>query len=195
MTGQFIVLEGPDGAGTTLHSGLLAEALRADGREVVLTHEPSDGDIGQWIRSELKAGKQIDPTALQLLFCADRADHVSSIIQPALEHGATVITDRYALSTLIYGEALGIDVAWLQSINDTFLKPTITLLLLPPFAVCQERLARRAERDQLEGDAFQQQVYRHYAKVQGSGIIHIDSSGEKIDVAKAIHQAVHAASK
>ncbi len=112
-----IILEGPDGSGTTTHSALLAETLRKEGRDVLLTCEPTDGPIGRFIRGELSKEKIDSPAALQLLFTADRAWHVDTVIRPALEAGKTVITDRFSLSTIVYGEALGIDKEWLESMN------------------------------------------------------------------------------
>lgn len=181
-----IVLEGPDGAGTTRHSGMLAERLRKEGNDVVLTAEPTDGPIGAQIRSMLKGNHLPDPAAVQLLFCADRADHVARVIAPALTAGKTVITDRYALSTIVYGTAQGLDSAWLRSINDAFPKPDVTFVLLPPYTVCKERVNRRATKDQFEDDRFQQKVYAQYAAMRDKEIVVIDTSGNAAEVAGEI---------
>src|SRR3989338_936072 len=184
-----IVLEGPDGAGTTKHSALLAERLRAQGRDVVLTAEPTDGPIGESIRSILKSTVGVpipSPAALQLLFCADRADHVARVIQPALTAGKTVITDRYVLSTIVYGAAQGLDPEWLRAINSAFPKPDVTFLLLPPYEVCAERVSRRATKDQFEVDAFQRKVYAEYEQARTPEVIVIDTSGGVEEVATQI---------
>ncbi len=94
---SFIVLEGPDGGGTTTHSARLAQHLRAAGTDVLLTAEPSDGSIGTHISSILDEHRPMPADALQLLFCADRAQHLAQVIEPALREGKTVICDRYAL--------------------------------------------------------------------------------------------------
>jgi dTMP kinase len=185
-----IVLEGPDGAGTTRHSKLLAERLMKEGRDIILTAEPTDGPIGVQIRSMLQGKRLPDAAAVQLLFCADRADHIARIITPALAAGKTVITDRYALSTIVYGAAQGLDRGWLSSINAAFPKPDIIFLLLPPYEVCAERVRRRATKDQFEADAFQRKVYAQYEAARNSEMHLIDSSGKLEDVAEEIWNAL-----
>lgn len=181
-----IVLEGPDGAGTTKHSKLLAERLLQRGEDVVLTAEPTDSSIGTLIRSMLKGNHVPDPKTLQLLFCADRADHVAHVINPALNAGKTVITDRYALSTIVYGRAQGLDPDWLRSINEAFPKPDVTFVLLPPYEVCKERVGRRASRDHFEQDAMQRKVYAEYEAERSPEVCVVDTSGNPEEVAMEI---------
>ena len=190
MPGQFIVIEGPDGAGTTTHSNLLAEALRREGKDVILTAEPTHGPIGQGIRELLKVGG-VNGTALQLLFCADRADHQDAI-KEALAAGKIIICDRYIPSTLAYGSALGLDVAWLKDINKKFVQPTKTILLLPPLQVCYERLSKRASVDMLEHDTLRDAVYGAYKMLaEGDSTISVvDTSGDRDVVAKKIRSIV-----
>ena len=180
MTAMFIVLEGPDGAGTTLHSKLLAEKLVAEGKQVVLTAEPTDGAIGSWIRGELNRGA-LPASALQLLFCADRAEHVEKVIKPALAEGKFVVSDRYTLSTIAYGETFGVDREWLKTINEAFPKPDVTILALPPISVCLERLGRRETRDMFEKEELQVKIHAAYKKLaEEQPQIHIvDTGGEK----------------
>ena len=181
-----IVLEGPDGAGTTRHSKLLAERLIKEGHDVILTAEPTTGPIGTKIRAMLQGKDAPDAMTIQLLFCADRADHTAQIIRPALDAGKIVITDRYTLSTIVYGAAQGLDGAWLVSVNDAFPKPDQTFLLLPPYEVCAERVGRRATKDQFEVDVFQRKVYALYEKACQPNIIKIDTSGKSEEVAEEI---------
>lgn len=187
---MLIVLEGPDGAGTTKHSSLLGERLRKQGHDVVLTAEPTDGPIGEQIRSMLKGNHLPDPKAVQLLFCADRADHVARVIQPALDAGKTVITDRYTLSTIVYGSAQGLDKEWLQSVNATFPKPDALFLLLPPYEVCAERIGRRAMKDQFEVDAFQKKVYAAYENARSPEMMVVDTAGDASVVAEGIWKSM-----
>lgn len=187
----FIVLEGPDGAGTTLHSKLLAERLTSAGKTVCLTAEPSDGAIGTWIREELKKGS-MPANALQLAFCADRADHIQKVIAPALARGDVVICDRYAMSTVVYGSIFGVDRSWLKSINHGFLKPSLTFVVLPPIEVALERLQRRSSHDAFEKEDLQRKIheaYRHELN-EDSSLLHIDSSGSKEAVAAVIWEKV-----
>ena len=86
MTGKFIVFEGPDGSGTSYHSRMLAQTLRNEGKNVLLTAEPTSGPIGTLIRTTLKEGDGFPAESLQLLFCADRAWHQREI-RSALERG------------------------------------------------------------------------------------------------------------
>lgn len=192
MKGRFIVLEGPDGSGTTTHSALLAETLRAKGEDVLLTAEPTDSTIGKFIREQLKTKTIESPSALQLLFCADRAWHIENVIKPALAAGKTVISDRYVISTLIYGEALGLDPDWLVRVNTPFLEPDVMIIALPPLHVCLERIMKRKQLDVFENTRFQKLVYDLYEKVgaEDPGVRMIDTSGTLDTAAQRIFDAV-----
>lgn len=195
MPGQFIVLEGPDGSGTTTHAKLLAESLTKRGHEVVVTAEPTDQPIGKFIRTELKKTGVPSPASLQLLFCADRAQHVEQLILPALKEGKTVICDRYIPSTIIYGAALGLDAAWLMQVNAHFPKADVMFFLLPGIEACKQRIGHRKEHDVFEKAELQKKVYEGYEQVarntaDTAGIHVIDSSAPKELVAKQISDAV-----
>lgn len=186
MKGTFIVLEGPDGSGTTKHTTLLAEALQHAGNSVFLTKEPTEGPIGQQIRSILTTGG-IPPMALQLMFTADRAWHIEHEVMPVLEAGNIVVSDRYALSTIVYGEALGLDAPLLESLNNKFIQPDIQILLLPPFETCLERLGKRETRDILEDDSLQRRVYDAYWKhAKKNNLTVVDTNKNVEDVAATI---------
>ena len=193
MSGKFIVLEGPDGSGTTTHSTMLAETLRARGEDVVLTAEPTSSPIGKFIREQLKTKTIESPSALQLLFCADRAWHIEKVIKPALAAGKTVISDRYVISTLIYGEALGLDAEWLLRVNTPFLEPDIMIIALPKLHVCLERIMKRKQLDVFENTRFQKLVYDLYEKAgaEDEATIVIDTGGEKSEVAAEILKVVN----
>ncbi len=194
MPGRFIVLEGPDGSGTTTHSKLLAETLRARGEEVVLTAEPTESHIGKFIREQLQSKTIESPSALQLLFCADRALHIEKVIKPALAAGKTVISDRYVISTLVYGEALGLDPDWLLHVNTPFLEPDVMIIALPPLHVCLERIMKRKQLDVFENTRFQKLVYDLYEKVgaEDDGSVVIDTGGDKDEAATEILNVVDA---
>lgn len=191
MHPPFIVLEGPDGSGTTRHTELLTERLQNEGKPVFRTAEPTGGPIGTFIRAELSKG-ELPAESLQLLFTADRADHLLREVLPALDRGDTVVCDRYIPSTLAYGQALGLPLEWLQQMNDHFIAADCMIFALPPFEVCQERLARREMRDHLEHSERQRAVYDEYARMaELDPSIHvIDTSGEKADVHEKIWQIV-----
>ena len=193
MAGFFIILEGPDGAGTTTHSRLLAERLEAEGRKVLLTAEPTDGPVGTWVRAELKKGTKLPPASLQLLFTADRAWHMENVIEPALARGETVICDRYFHSTIVYGSVQGLPSDWLKEMNTKFIQPDQVIFLLPPFDVCRERVGRRESTDEFEEESFQKKVYDGYEALarEESGITVIRSTGEKKDVSQEIFSSLH----
>lgn len=204
MAGRFIVLEGPDGAGTTKHSVLLEQRLKNEGLMVLGTFEPTDGPIGSSIRldllnhapcpapnPELAEGDwcgALSPVKLQKRFCEDRAWHLQNVIEPALARGATVICDRYFHSTIAYGLALGVPRRELDEMNKNFIRPDRTLFLLPPFAVLQERMGRRDRKDALEKAELQRKVYAAYRLLaeEDPTIIVIDTSGPLEEVAEQI---------
>jgi dTMP kinase len=194
MNGCFIVIEGPDGSGTTTHAALLAQRLRDDGFDVLETAEPSNGAIGTFIRGELHRGA-IPSDALQMLFSADRAWHVAETILPALNKGKIIVCDRYIASTLIYGEALDLDQSWLESMNKNFIQPSIELLALPSFEVCAERLGLRKTKDMLEGRTLQKKVYDGYVSYakQHSVVSIVDTGVERQTASDAFYALAKAA--
>ena len=133
--GRFITLEGPDGSGKTSHARQLADALRAHGRDVLLTREPGGTPLGERLRDILNSpsGPPIEPLAEALLFSSARAEHVADVIRPALRAGRVVVCARYADSTLAYqgyGSGQSVDVLRrIQEIATGGLWPDRTLLL------------------------------------------------------------------
>lgn len=192
MTGRFLVLEGPDGAGTTKHSVLLEQRLKNEGYMVLGTFEPTDGPLGSAIRLDLLNHVSLPPLELQKRFCADRAWHLKNVIEPALARGATVICDRYLHSTIAYGLALGVPRRELDMMNKSFIRPDRTLFLLPPFVVLQERMDRRDRKDALEKTELQRRVYEAYCTLASEDptIVSIDTSGELEEVAERVYQAM-----
>ena len=186
MNGRFIVFDGPDGSGTTRQTALFAERLRQNGKTVLLTAEPTDSPIGQEIRDMLHRDSMPSADAVQLLFCADRANHVSTVIEPALRDDKIVVCDRYALSTIVYGAAQGISKQWLEAINAGFPQPDLTFITLPPFDVCMARLQRRKQTDQFEMENFQRRVYEEYKSIEDPSVFFIDTSGSKQETANCV---------
>jgi dTMP kinase len=163
-TGLFIALEGGEGAGKTTQARMLAIWLREQGFDVVTTREPGATKVGMRLRALLldTAHAGMSPRAEALMYAADRAEHVASIISPALGRGAVVITDRYTDSSLAYqGAARGLrtdDVAWLSNWATGGLVPDLTILLdLPPQAGLGRR-ARSADRLEAEPSEFHERV-------------------------------------
>ncbi|MGL4240197.1 MAG: dTMP kinase, partial [Beijerinckiaceae bacterium] len=106
--GAFITFEGGEGSGKSTQIALLAERLRAEGREVVVTREPGGSPTGERIRGILlDPEERLDAITQAFLFSASRRDHVCNLIEPALARGAVVISDRFADSTRAYQQAAG----------------------------------------------------------------------------------------
>lgn len=134
MTGLFVTFEGGDGVGKSTQAALLEEWLRASGREVVRTREPGGTEVGDRVRDiVLHHRGHIDPRAEALLYAADRAHHVATVVRPALGRGAVVIQDRYLDSSVAYqgaGRVLDADDVRRLSLWATeHLLPDVTVLL------------------------------------------------------------------
>ena len=129
---KFIVLEGIDGAGKTTQAASLNDYLVNEmGIECLLTAEPTKSKLGLYIRGNLMELK-LNPYTMQLLFTADRAEHVSSEIIPALNSGMWVISDRYYFSTIAYAVLTGLSKRQrdaLLAVNRTFMQPDFTVFL------------------------------------------------------------------
>ena len=115
-------MEGIDGSGKSTMVAGLRRKLEEKGYGVEVTKEPTDGPIGKYIRQVLRGEKELGHAELQLMFTADRAHHHNEMIDPAIESGKHVITDRHALSTISYGAAMGLDQEWLENCNAPFLE-------------------------------------------------------------------------
>jgi dTMP kinase len=132
---MFISLEGIEGCGKTTQLELLSTYLEEKGRSHVVTREPGGTAIGKKIRSILldPASKELVPTAELLLYMADRAQHIDSLIIPHLAEGKIVLCDRYFDATVVYqGFARGLDAEFIRDLHRIILKdlkPDITLLL------------------------------------------------------------------
>nr|WP_230417073.1 dTMP kinase [Micromonospora tarapacensis] len=166
--GLFVVFEGGEGAGKSTQLAELAERLRSQGRDVVVTREPGATGIGARIRSlvlDTTADEAPSPRAEALLYAADRAHHVATVVRPALVRGAVVISDRYVDSSLAYqgaGRTLPVDeVSWLSSWATGGLKPDLVVLLDVDPRTGLSRVAARSETaDRLEAEsvAFHERV-------------------------------------
>lgn len=195
--GRFIVLEGLDGAGTTTQSALLASHLRTAGRTVIETHEPTDGLVGRLIRSALRR----EPGAVHLdtlpwMFAADRSDHLTRLVQPSVDAGIDVISDRYLHSSLAY-QSTQRPFEQIWSLNEHFRVPDLTVFVHISVEVGLSRIQRRGavrevfeERDRLEAIAVQYE--RVFERVQGRGdrVVRVDGEASIEDVHRRIVAAL-----
>jgi len=157
-TGLFVSLEGGDGAGKSTQAAMLRDWLEEAGREVVLTREPGGTELGRLLRDAVLHGDHVDPRTEALLYATDRAHHVASLVRPALERGAVVVTDRYLDSSVAYqgsGRDLGADEVEALSMWATQgLLPALTVLLDLDPVVGRSRLTGDLDRLESAGDEF-----------------------------------------
>ncbi len=159
--GIFVVFEGGEGAGKSTQVDRLTEALRAGGRDVVVTREPGATEVGSRIRSlvlDRSMGETPSARAEALLYAADRAHHVSAVVRPALARGAVVVSDRYVDSSLAYqgaGRTLPVqEVSWLSTWATGGLKPDLVVLLdVDPEVGLGRAAARGGGADRLEAES------------------------------------------
>jgi dTMP kinase len=190
---MFITFEGVDGSGKTTQAALLAEALRAEGHDVVATREPGGTELGERIRELLLDGGSVAPWAEASLFAAARAQLVDEVIRPALARGADVISDRYIDSSLAYqGLARGLGVERVLQLNllaTGGLLPDRTFLLLLTPEQAAERRGDEPDRIEREGDDFAAAVdgaYRELAHVFGQRLVTVDASQPVETIARTI---------
>jgi len=162
--GLLIAFEGGEGAGKTTQARLLAIWLREQGYDVIATHEPGATKVGMRLRALLldTAHTGMSSRAETLMYAADRAEHVDTLVRPALERGAVVVTDRFVDSSLAYqGRGRNLPVAEIAGLNQWAtggLRPDLTILLdLPPMAGLVRR-APSADRLEAEPTEFHQRV-------------------------------------
>jgi dTMP kinase len=129
---MFVTFEGPEGAGKSTALKSIASKLTTLNHSVLTTREPGGGALGRRIRQMLLEEDAVSPETELLLFLADRANHVETIIRPALEEGKIVLCDRHADSTIVYqGYGRGLDLEFLRQGNrfaTKHLVPDLTLL-------------------------------------------------------------------
>ncbi|MCU1432882.1 MAG: thymidylate kinase [Actinotalea sp.] len=156
--GAFISFEGGDGVGKSTQLHRLADWLRARGREVVTTREPGGTPLGVELRNAVLHGDHVSARTEALLYATDRAHHVDTVVRPALERGAVVLTDRYLDSSVAYqgnGRDLGAEEVERLSLWATDnLLPQLTVLLDLDPVVGLTRLTGAPDRLESAGDAF-----------------------------------------
>jgi len=170
VSGLFITLEGPEGAGKSTNRDYLAARLREQGLDVVLTREPGGTPLAEKIRELLLAPSaevMAADTELLLVFAA-RAQHLAEVIRPALARGAVVLCDRFTDATYAYqggGRGLSVErIAALEQFVQADLRPDLTLVFDLPVEVGLARAAARGRLDRFEqeGQAFFEAVRQAY---------------------------------
>ena len=194
---MFVTFEGVDGSGKSTQARLLAEGLRADGREVVPTREPGGTALGEEVRALLLHGERIAPWAEAALFAAARAQLVDEVVRPALARGADVVCDRYLDSSLAYqGIARGLGVERVLELNllaTSGLLPDRTFLIQVSPVEAAERRHDEPDRIEREGAGFAEEVdraYRELARVFAKRVVVVDGARNPQDIAETIRGRV-----
>ena len=196
--GIFISFEGGDGVGKSTQSRLLGEWLgEVTGHAVVWTREPGGTELGVVLRNAVLHGDHMDPRTEALLYAADRAHHVATVIRPALERGDVVITDRYLDSSVAYqagGRALATDeVENLSLWAVEGLLPRLTILLDLDPIVGAARLTAAPDRLERAGDEFHRRTRQAFLDraVQDPGRwLVVDASAGVEEIRDAIRSEV-----
>jgi dTMP kinase len=180
---MFVTFEGIDGSGKTTQVRLLVQELERRGREVVSTREPGGTALGEGIRDLVLHGVDMTGWAEAALYAAARAELVAEVIVPALDRGATVVSDRYVDSSLAYqgsGRGLGFDRVLELNLNAVSgLLPERTFLLAVDAETAAARGSAEPDRIEREGVEFMQRVddaYRELAAIFPNRVVLLDGS-------------------
>ena len=200
MTAHFITLDGIDGAGKTTQLAVIREWFAAQGRPVLFTREPGGTPLGEALRRLLLSPQtQACLRAETLLMFAARAQHIESVILPALEGGVSVVSDRFTDATFAYqGGGRGLpeaDIARLEQWVQGSLRPSLTILLDVPLEVSLRRIERSRNKDRFEQEAADfftrvRQVYLARAAAAPERYTVINSSRSKAVVRRDIEAAL-----
>jgi dTMP kinase len=182
VSGQLIVIEGLDGAGTTTQVARLVAHLTARGRKAHATREPSDGPVGKLIREMLRGGHaladdKISMSTFGLLFAADRMDHMQREVEPAIAAGTIVVSDRWYHSSLAY-QGTGADRDWIAQLNARARRPDLTIFLkVRPEVAAARRVAANRVAELFEDLKLQEEVDAGYRAT----IAELAANGEAIE--------------
>jgi dTMP kinase len=191
VAGAFITFEGIDGSGKSTQLRMLASTLRLSGFEVVTTREPGGTPLGKRLRlALLDAQAEVDPLAELLLYAADRAQHVRTLLRPAIATSHIVLSDRYADATVAYqGAGRGFTPELIASVVEMAtggLKPDLTIIFEVSVAECLMRTRRREDseqgKDRLDAEDVEfysrvRDAYLEIAKAEPARVRVLDASG------------------
>ena len=188
--GLFICVEGLDGCGKTTQTKLLVRKLRKIGWDAVYTAEPSRGKIGKFIQKYCLHGeKRTFPIVEALLFAADRFEHVEREVIPALNEGKIVVSDRYVYSSLAYQGATGLDLKWIEMINEHAIRPDLAIFVdVEPEAVIKRLKPKKSVMENLETQRKVREVYVKF--VEKGELVRMDGNKSTKEVADDILKVV-----
>lgn len=149
--GKHIVFEGLDGAGSSTQVNILVNRLKKEKIKCFYTKEPTNGIIGGLIRGSLTEDWKVSDECLQLLFAADRINHLEKEVIPILKRGNTIISDRYFFSNIAFG-SISLDKNWLIALNKNIIYPDLTFLI----QVSAKECIRRIKKDRFGFELFEE---------------------------------------
>ncbi|MBC8127583.1 MAG: dTMP kinase [Gloeobacteraceae cyanobacterium ES-bin-144] len=190
--GLLIVLEGIDGTGKSTQVRRLGEWFVSQGREVVLSCEPTDGPWGRKLRESAATGRLSPQDELQF-FINDRRQHVEEKIAPALAAGKVVILDRYFFSTMAYQGARGFDPLEIRRMNEAFAPiPDVLLILDLDVETAHQRIGHRGDStNEFEKKESLTRCREIFLSLREEPFAHIiDSNGDLDDVSDRIRRIV-----
>ncbi|MEI6820065.1 MAG: dTMP kinase [Verrucomicrobiota bacterium] len=190
--GLFIVIEGIDGTGKSTQASRLGEWFRTQGREVVVSREPTAGPWGKKVRESAASGR-LSPEEELEYFLNDRRQHVEELIAPSLAAGKVVILDRYYFSTMAYQGARGFDPSEIRRQNEAFAPVPDRLLILDlDVDSALERIGARGDTaNEFEKRENLERCQEIFLSLRGDDFVRvIDSHGTLDEVAERICQAV-----
>jgi dTMP kinase len=198
--GVLIAFEGGDGAGKSTQAARLAAWLTERGHEVVATRQPGGTPVGAAVRAILlePATGELSPRTEALLYAADKAEHVDTVVLPALQRGAVVVTDRYVDSTLAYqgaGRALTPDeLQWLVDWATRGVRPALTVLLDVDVDTGSERLTGldRLEAEPAEFHRRIRERFRELAEAEPTRYLVLDAGAPADQISTAVRDRVQA---
>ena len=196
-TGRFITFEGADGCGKTTQLNLLAEYLSKD-FEVITTREPGAKGLGTQLREILlNYDGEVAPQCESFLFLADRAQHIATLVKPAMENGKIVLCDRHTDSTIAYqGYGRGLDLKQIKYLNELAvqgIKPDLTLVFDVDIETSMKRVGVEKDRMESGGNEFFNRVrngYLEIAKSDPDRVVVIDASRSIEEIFEDVKEAV-----
>ena len=188
---MFIAIDGIDGTGKTTQAAKLVKRMNGEGLKAELTKEPTDGPIGSIIRSMLSSSAERPSLlSLQLLFTADRNEHVIAYKGVMGSKDVILVSDRYYFSTVAYGSASGISAEYLKLINSIFPKPDLSIIFEAKPEIVMGRIDRRGQKEIFEHVEFLNKVQAAY-RSEFPDAVFIDATKPL----EAVHEDVYAAVK
>jgi len=197
--GLFITFEGIDGCGKSTQLNLLSEYLKSGGLEVVITREPGAKGLGEKLREILLNYEgDVSSNCEAFLFLADRAQHIDTLVKPAIEAGKVVLCDRHTDSTIAYqGYGRGVDLEQIKMLNriaTSGLVPDLTFVFDLDVEISQMRVGKTKDRMESAGDDFHNRVRKGYLEItkQEPERVKVINSDDSIDnIFKKVKQEIN----